>query len=189
MEDVRAFCESTDDFHRREEHTLTIGQRRETLPYRDTCREIQHISENRIALWAWWVWQTGFPPPPGEGEDKDTKRQCAEQSGVKHNGGGRTRESRVEPYRNGAGRQSPTPLARLPFSTNLPYGTLRKKPRPGSASTANGLATLCRVEQLSLRVCEPKGISCSEIVSPNSSNDVSKWSPDTVQERIIRKQW
>ena len=66
------------------ERTITIGQRRDVLPDRDTHGEIQHVPQDRITLWAWGIWQGGSLPSPYESEDGNARQQQIEDRGVDH---------------------------------------------------------------------------------------------------------
>lgn len=88
-------CQSSQEIKRRRKNTMVLGQRHETFPDRDTHGEIQDISKNRITLWTWWVWQSGFLPLPNQNEDGNTEQQWVEHRSVKHGGGGRVQGRRA----------------------------------------------------------------------------------------------
>ena len=66
------------------ERTITIRQRRDVLPDRDTHGEIQHVPQDWITPRAWGIWQGGSLPFPDENEDGNAKQQGIEDWNVNH---------------------------------------------------------------------------------------------------------
>ena len=66
------------------ERTIVIGQLHETFPDWYMHREVQHISENRITFWTWWIQRVVFRPSPGKNEEKGTKQRRVNHRIVEH---------------------------------------------------------------------------------------------------------
>ena len=76
---------------------MVLGQGHKAFPNWDAHREVQHIPEDRITLWAWRIGPGGFLPLPSETEDTNAKQQCVEHKSVKHDSGGRMQGCRRGP--------------------------------------------------------------------------------------------
>ena len=66
------------------ERTITIGQRSDVFPERDTRVEIQDIPQDRITFGTWGIRRGGSLRLLDESEDKSAKEQRIEDGYVNH---------------------------------------------------------------------------------------------------------